>query len=303
MRQAENRVRIEGIVSEIDINETSFTRNGQLKEAIGGKITIRVKQTISGEEKVLEVPVHCFAAKTTNKGTPNPAYESISKVAKEYTSIAACGSEEEADCIRVTSGDIRMNEYYSQTGNFVSFPRVNNSFFQKVRKDELNPEATFSAQFVVTSKTEEVDQNGDLTGRYIVTGALPQYGGLIDLIKFYCESDGVINAVSTYWEIGDTVQAHGKLNFSSKTETITESSDFGEAISRQRTISVSELIITGGSQEPLGDELGYSNEEIREGLVRRKARLEELKNKAMSKSSANRIETPKKNAGFDDLGF
>lgn len=297
MRQAENKIRIEGIVSEIDINETSFTKNGQLKEAIGGKVTVRVKQDFNGEERTLEIPVHCFASKMTNRGTPNPAYDSITKVAKEFTSIAACGSEEEADCIRITNGDLRMNEYYSQNGVLVSFPRVNSSFFQKVRKDELKPEATFVTQFVVTNKAEEVDASGEVTGRYIITGALPQYGDVVDVVKFYCESDGVINAVSTYWEIGDTVQAHGKLNFSSKTETITEASDFGDAISRQRTISVSEPIITGGTQEPLGDELAYTNEEIREGLARRKAKLEELKTKATTKSA------PAKNAGFDDLGF
>ncbi len=299
MRQAENRVRIEGIVSEIDVNETSFTRNGQVREAIGGKVTIRVKQAINGEDKVLEIPVHCFATKTTNKGTPNPAYESIMKVTKEFTSIAACGNEEEADCIRVTNGDIRMNEYYSQNGNFVSFPRINSSFFQKVRKDELKPEASFTAQFVVTNKAEEVNANGDVTGRYIITGALPQYGDVVDVVKFYCESDGVINAVSTYWEIGDTVQAHGKLNFSSKTETITEESDFGDAITRERTVSVSEPIITGGTQEPLGDELSYTNEEIREGLARRKAKMEEMKDKAARKPAP----APKQSAGFDDLGF
>lgn len=297
MRQAENRVRIEGIVSEIDINETSFTKNGQLREAIGGKITVRVKQDFNGEERLLEIPIHCFATKMTNRGTPNPAYDSITKVAKEFTSIAACGSEDEADCIRVTSGDLRMNEYYSQNGTLVSFPRINSSFFQKVRKDELKPEATFNAQFVVTNKAEEVNPAGDVTGRYVITGALPQYGDVVDVVKFYCESDGVINAVSTYWEIGDTVQAHGKLNFSSKTETITEASDFGDAISRQRTISVSEPIITGGTQEPLGDELAYTNDEIREGLARRKAKLEELKNKAAAKPA------PAKNPGFDDLGF
>ena len=299
MRQAENRVRIEGIVSEIDVNETSFTRNGQVREAIGGKVTIRVKQAINGEDKVLEIPVHCFATKTTNKGTPNPAYESIMKVTKEFTSIAACGNEEEADCIRVTNGDIRMNEYYSQNGNFVSFPRINSSFFQKVRKDELKPEASFTAQFVVTNKAEEVNANGDVTGRYIITGALPQYGDVVDVVKFYCESDGVINAVSTYWEIGDTVQAHGTLNFSSKTETITEESDFGDAITRERTVSVSEPIITGGTQEPLGDELSYTNEEIREGLARRKAKMEEMKDKAARKPAP----APKQSAGFDDLGF
>ena len=299
MRQAENKVRIEGIVSEIDINETSFTRDGQVREAIGGRILVRVKQSISGEDKVLEIPVHCFATKTTNKGTPNPAYESIQRVANDFTSIAAAGSEEGADCIRITGGDLRMNEYFAQGGRQISFPRVNSSFFQKVRKDELRPEASFNVQFVVTNKAEEVNGAGDPTGRYIITAALPQYGDAVDVFKFYCESQGVINAVSTYWEIGDTVQAHGKLNFSQKTEQITEESDFGDAIVRERTISVSEPIITGGSQEPLGDELAYSNDEIREGLARRKAKLEAMKEKAAQKTTP----APKPNAGFDDLGF
>lgn len=297
MRQAENRVRIEGIVSEIDINDISFTRNGEVKEAIGGKVTIRVNQKISDEDRVLEIPVHCFATKMTNRGTPNPAYESIMRVSKEYTSIAACGNVDEADCIRITNGNIRMNEYYSQTGNLVSFPRINSSFFQKVRKDELKPEATFITQFVVTNKNEEIDANGEVTGRYIITGALPQYGDVVDVVKFYCETEGVINAVSTYWEIGDTVQAHGKLNFSSKTETITEASDFGDSIERQRTISVSEPIITGGSQEPLNEELAYTSDEIRDGLARRKAKLEDMKEKANKKTA------PKQGAGFEDLGF
>ena len=299
MRQAENKVRVEGIVSEIDINEMSFTKNGETKDAIGGQVIIRVKQEINGKEEILETPVKCFATKLTKKGLPSPAYESIQKLTN-FVSIAACGNEEEADCIRVTNGDLRMNEYYGQSGNLISFPRVNSSFFQKVRKDEMNPESTFVVQFMVTNKAEELDRNGDPTGRYIITGAVPQYGDAVDVIKFYCESENVINAVSSYWEVGDTVQAHGKLRFTSTTEAITEESDFGDALVRERTISVSEPIITGGSQEPLADELCYTNEEIKGGLARRKEKLEGLKNKNKTVASAK---APKENADFSDLGF
>ena len=297
LRQAENRVKIEGILSEIDIKTSTFKKDGRDMDAIGGTIIVKVTQKMGDQDKELAIPVHMFAAKFTNKGTPNPAYASIEKIANDFVSIASAGDEAKADCVRLTNASVRMNEYYSQNGNFVSFPRINSSFFQKVRKDELEPEATFNVQFVVTNKAEEVDANGDVTGRYIITGALPQYGDVVDVVKFYCESEGVINAVSTYWEIGDTVQAHGKLNFSQKTETITEESDFGDAISRQRTISVSEPIITGGTQEPLGDELSYTNDEIRDGLARRKAKLEAEKDKAAHKAA------PQKNVGFDDLGF
>ena len=42
IRQAENRVRIEGILAEIDIKPGSFNKNGQTMESIGGSITVKV---------------------------------------------------------------------------------------------------------------------------------------------------------------------------------------------------------------------------------------------------------------------
>ena len=73
LRQAENRVKIEGVLAEVDIKPGSFMKNGQTVESIGGSIIVKVIQTISGEEKELAIPVHMFASKLTNKGTPNPA--------------------------------------------------------------------------------------------------------------------------------------------------------------------------------------------------------------------------------------
>ena len=94
LRQAENKVKVEGILAEVDINPGSFNKNGQTMESIGGSIIVKVTQKINGEEKELSIPVHMFASKLTNKGTPNPAYESIMKVKNEFTSIAAAGGED-----------------------------------------------------------------------------------------------------------------------------------------------------------------------------------------------------------------
>lgn len=78
LESKENNVRIEGLLSEVDIKEGSFQKNGQTMESIGGSIKIRVNQKLNtGEEQELEIPVHMFASKLTNKGTANPAYESI----------------------------------------------------------------------------------------------------------------------------------------------------------------------------------------------------------------------------------
>ena len=104
-----NVVKIEGILSEIDIDHKEFVKNGNTVKAIGGVIKIRVDLATNGDTTTLEIPVHMFASALTNAGQPNPAYESINRVMTEYTSIAAAGIDA-ADRVRITNGNIRMNE-------------------------------------------------------------------------------------------------------------------------------------------------------------------------------------------------
>lgn len=304
LRQAENRAKIEGILAEIDIKPGSFNKDGQTMESIGGSIVVKVTQKISGEEKELSIPVHMFASKLTKRGTPNPAYESIKKVADEYISIAASETGEDgADRIRITSGNVRMNEYYAQDGRLISFPRINASFITRITKADCKPEATYTAEFVVASKNEELDRNGEPTGRYRIDAILPQYGGKVDVIPMYAQSAGVIDAISTYWNIGDTVKANGRLDFSATTETIIEEVDFGEPIEKTRTINRSDLIITGGSQEPLEGDFAFDNGEIQSALADRKLRLERQKEKDMSRAAIRQAPAKTTKNGFADLGF
>ena len=304
LRQAENRVKIEGILAEIDIKPGTFNKNGQTMESIGGSITVKVTQKISGEEKELAIPIHMFASKLTNKGTPNPAYESIKRIADEYVSIAASeNGEDGADRVRITNASIRMNEYYSQDGRLISFPRVNASFVQKINKSDCKPEATYMTEFVVAQKNEEIDRNGEETGRYRIDAIIPQYGGKVDVVPMYAQSPGVIDAVKTYWEIGNTVKANGRLDFSATTETTIEEVDFGEPIEKTRTINRSDLIITGGSQEPLEGDFAFDEGEIQNALAERKLRLEKQKDRDMSRAATRQTPAPAAKHGFQDLGF
>ena len=75
LRQAENRCKVEGILAEIDIKPGQFNKNGSMMDSIGGHIIVKVTQKISGVEKELAIPVHMFASKLTNKGTPNHCKE------------------------------------------------------------------------------------------------------------------------------------------------------------------------------------------------------------------------------------
>ena len=120
---------------------------------------------------------------------------------------------------------------------------------------------------------------------------------------FFGESQGVIDAISNYWNVGDTVKAAGRLNFSSTVETVYEEVDFGEPIEKTRTVNRSDLIITGGSQTALEGDFAYDNAEIQAALADRKLRLEKQKDKDMSRAASKQTPPQTAKNGFADLGF
>ncbi len=307
MRQATNQVKIEGILAETDLKYTSFKKNGEDVEAIGGKIKILVNQEVNKVPTALEVPVYMFSSKYTKKGTVNPSYTSIEKVMNEFVSIAAAGSEAQADRVRITNADIRMNVFPGRDG-IVSEPRIHASFVSKAI-GEFKPEATFTLEFMVSNIQRAVDKDGvELDpAKLNVEVIVPQYTAPgttepnVDVVNLTAVSPNVINAVESYWEAGACYTANGRLNFSSKTVEVSEDVDFGEPIKKIRTISVSEFIITGGTQAPLEGEFAFDIDEIKAGMAARKARLEDIKNgKKAENKQAPAQQTSK---GKLDLGF
>jgi hypothetical protein len=308
MRIAENKVRIEGILSETNIEYGSFQKEGKTVECIRGTIKVLVNQVINGVPTTNEIPVALYAQKLKNDGTSNPAYESIERVMRDYISIAASETGEAgADRVRITGGQITMNEYYNANKQLVSFPRIQTSFVTKIKKDECKPEASFAAEMVVGSKSYKTDAEGnELEPRvFVIKGVMPIYGEKVQVVEFVAANENVADIIDNNWEKGDTVKFLGRLNFSSKTDTILEEVDFGEPQERVRTISVSELLITGGSKDPLDGELAYTNEEIAKGLAERTARLEAQKEKDLQKAQQRKAPAPSTEAskGSFDLGF
>lgn len=298
LRQAENNVKIEGILSEIDLKYGSYVKNGNTIDTIGGSIKVLVEQVINDKEVTLEIPVYMFSGKLTNAGKPNPAYASIEKVMKEFVSIAACGSKEQASKVRITNGTIRMNEFYGQGGVLISQPRINASFVSHAI-GEFKPEATYSLEFMVSDIQRVVDKDGVEVDppKTEVTVIVPGYNGAVDVVKLHAASPNVINAIESYWEPGNCYKASGRLNFSSITQTIKEDVDFGEAVEKTRTINISEFVITGGTQTPLDEDLAFDVEEIKKAMAERKLKLEERKN------TAKRAPAPSPAKGKLDLGF
>ena len=302
LRQAENKVRIEGILSEINLKYGSFVKNGATVDNIGGNIKVLVHQTINGEDVSLEIPVYMFATKFTNAGKPNPAYESIEKVMTEYVSIASGAGEAGADKIRITNGNIRMNEYYNQQGQLVSFPRVNASFVTK-STGEFRPEASWSLEFAVSSMDFVTDADGvEVEPKKLrIKVIVPQYGGKVDTMEFYATNPRVIDAITSYWENQKTYSAKGRLNFTSTTREVIEECDFGEPDVHIQTVSVSELIVTKGTQSAMEDDMEFKPADLAAALKEHKAYLETLKDKTSQKPHSTPAPTSS-NQEFD-LGF
>ena len=301
LRQAENKVKIEGILSEIDLKYGSFVKNGEPVETIGGNIKVLVEQEINKVPTTLEIPVYMFSTKYTKANKINPSYESIETVMKEFVSIAACGDKDKADKIRITSGQIRMNEFPSQmTGGIVSTPRVHASFVSRVI-GAFKPEATFTVEFMVSEISRMTDRDGvELDPPKLnVVAIVPQYGEKVDVVPLHASNPNVISAIENYWESGSCYRASGRLNFSSTTQTVLEEVDFGEPIEKVRTINISEFLITGGAQAPLEEENAFSVEDIRKAMAERKERLEAMKTNNVQKQAP----APTSKKGKLDLGF
>lgn len=304
LRQAKNICTIEGILAEQDIKYGSYIdkSTGATVDNIGGTIKVLVNQTINGEVVPMQIPIHMFSPRMTKKGTINPSYESIERCMKEYKSIASTGNIDTADKVRITGGYVRMNEYYDTTGRFISFPRIHTSFVSRVTNN-FQPKASFEMEFAVSSMDFVTDAEGvEVDPKKLrIKVLVPYYGGKVDTIELFTVVPAAIDSITTYWEEGKTYSAIGRLNFSSTTREIVEEHDFGEPEIRTQTVSVSELLITGGSTAPLEDGMAFEPAELAAALKEHKAYLESLKDKVNNRMKATPAPT-----SFNqqiDLGF
>jgi hypothetical protein len=274
MRQAPNKVEIVGILSEVDIKEGVGKASG--KAYVMGEMKIKVEQDVNGETQNIEVPVSLFATKEKKAGGINPAYEAIQKIKTEYTSIAACGDESKATCVKIERGELGENAFYGGTGTLVSMPRIRTSFTKRISPAECDSKAIFQVTIVIGKIADEV-KNGEPTGRLLIKGIIPQYGDKVDVVDFVVASDDAINHIRAHWYEGDTVTVAGKINFSSKTIREEKQVGFGEPLVEEKTVSVKELVILSGSASGLDGDAAYDSDEINLALKNRMATLEKAK--------------------------
>lgn len=291
---AVNEVVIDGILSEVKLQEGT-DKNGN--PAIYGEYKVRTTNVVDGMEYKVEIPVRVYQSKVTKNNKDNPAYATAQKIMKDYVSIAA-GGEEKATAIRLPekSTSLQENFFMSKTTKQMVFSSgIKASFVNEINKADMKPGARFKNIIVIGEMTDEINKDDEETGRLIIKGIIPQWGGKVDVIDFIVANRKIVDLVKHNWQKGDTVLIGGYINYISIVETKTDDSNtFGEVMQSQSTRSVREYIITGGHEEPLTEEEGaYSADDIAVALQERQKRIEEAKNKA---TATEKKSTP--NFGF-----
>lgn len=297
LREAINNFIIEGILAENNLEYGSYMKDGKEHKCIKGTVVVKTKEKIGDKFVDCMVPVQYFANEYKKDGGTNGIYTALETSMKELVSIAAA-DEASADRVRITGAQLEMNEYYPEPDRLISLPRVKGTFINRITQDVLDRDgykAQGSIEFCIAEKTEEV-VNDEPTGRILLKGIVPGYGGRVSVVPLVVETPAAIDFVSSNWNEGDTVPATISLNFSVEAQETVEEQGFGDPVVRVRTKRLHELSVTKGNYA-YTDDKAFEMDEIQNGLAQRKAWLEVQK----SKSGAKKTSAPK--AKSFDLGF
>ena len=279
-----NKVNIVGLLSENNIEQ----REKDGRKYVTGNVKIQV-----APDNV--IPINVFSFENTKAGTKNPSYTQIMSLYDKGISLAACGGDiTKATKVRANTCRFEENMFASRfNGNVVSSTRITGSFFTLGASEDAK--AVFNCGIFIKNIKEEVDNEGEETGRLLIEGILEQYNRW-DIMTFVAESKQAVEYIRANWEKGDTVSISGKIVGKTITQTVTSGDEggFGEPEEETRTYHRIEYVITSGS-EPKEDEFAYDKEKVKEGMAdreRRKAELVEGAKKPAAKATTD-----------DDFGF
>lgn len=272
LREAENVVKIEGVVAEIRIEE----KKGNGKEYITGEIDIKVNEDVH--------TINIYSNKLNKAGKESGLYKGFQTIKNEYKSTATHG--EAADKVRIDEGKISLNEYVGQDGEVKSYPQLNANFINRLAANEVfDPKAKFSLEMVVGFVSEE-KKNGEETGRAVIKGYVPLYGGKVIPFEVVVGDKNAVNYVTSSYEKGSTVTVYGDV----VNQTIVTKKEvevgFGKPQEQIKRTTVREYLVTGGT-EPLDEDnkKAYDSKLIKKALKDREAYHEQMKEKKKNASA------------------
>lgn len=290
--ESDNFVDVVGILKELDIVD-GVTADG--RGWVRGTAKIAADQDINGKVTPCEVTVKMFSMRLKADGGLNQVYDRIMGYKEKFTSAAAAGSLAEASRVAVKGAKLEENIWIDKNSGQERSGFQISSNFLNLKKESDKEEAKFRLSGVILNEpAEEVDGNGDPTGRLKFKFGVIGYKGKIHVLDLYAQDQAKAH-IEANWSKYDTVKIIGKVNSSVTVKMEEINLGFGETDVTPRTNVRRELIVTGGSGSGLEEDLSYDIDSVKIALDERKAEIAKLKEGGAAKA-------PAKNKPVD-LGF
>lgn len=294
-----NEVIITGKLNELSITEGT-TKKG--KPWVYGTAEVVCDQVVCGEpvETRVEVRFSCNRYKKhptdpSKNGEPLKLYDTIVGYKDKFTSIAAAETPEQASEVTINGARLEENLWVDANGTEHTGWIVRGSWMKKKLPEEKEG-ATFKVSAYIFKMDDELDKNGDPTGRIKLTVGVVGYDGKIHRLEMF--ASGAYKAhIEQNWNPKETVNITGRINMIRKVETYTEDTGFGEPIEKTRSVFKKELIVTGGSPYGLAEEASYDEDSIRKACAERSNKIEEMKVESKKKAAKP------KTSSVSDYGF
>lgn len=289
--QANNKINLAGKLMDVTFGDGKLSDGRPYQRAT---ITVRVTQTYGGKEETSDIQQSMFATEFTSTGKPNPAWKSLNdlKLMKTAQNVGI----DNASHVRCTGTSLQENNFVSRSGQLINGWQLRGSFINEAKVADV---ASFVTDIYIMDMKDEVNRDGDTTGRMIIKGGIVQYGGKLDVVEFIVESPDTVEYISRNWELNSTVQVKGRIRVTSQEEEV-QASGWGEDVPDTTTRFVRELIVTTGSDEPYEEDFAYDPVEIKKAFNERKAMIEQMQINARQASpkhgagSANAAEASSK---------
>ena len=296
--QSTNTATVTGTLLDVAVRE--METKADKKPFRSANVTLRVNQTYGGKSEVSEIPISMIAMKFKKDGTINPAYDNLGSLKTDYQSAQQVG-DVAASRLRFSGRSVNLRENMFADSrdpeNVISNWQINATFFNEVRGNgDTNVSsadcATFNVDIYIMAMNREMTTEGEETGRLKIRGGVVQYGRKLDCFDFYVEDPSAVEYIDRNWSINDTVNAMGRIRYSSETVTYESQNTWGEAIPRTSTRTKRELIITQGSDFAFEEDKAYSPDDIRVLNADRNQRKEQLKIDARNKKQQKKAAAP-----------
>ncbi|MFD0587708.1 hypothetical protein ACFQZE_06810 [Paenibacillus sp. GCM10027627] len=291
LREGENVVVIEGIVTEVRIEEGSYKKDGKDVEKIQGEIDIKVNDDVH--------TVSVYANKINKQGKESGLYKGIQTIKNEFKSIQTHG--EEADKVRIETGKVGLNEYVGQDLTIKAFPQISANFINRLKAgDVFEPKAKFTLEMCVANVAFE-KKNDEETGRVILKGYVVGYEGKVFPFETVVEGDRAADYVSNNYDKGTTVTVYGEIvNNTTVTKKAVEVG-FGAPQEQINRKTIREYkVISGTEPKEEDNEKTYDPKLIKKGLNEREERHKEMIEKKKNAGNGNKSSKDSKNPFADD---